>query len=128
MIERTANKLLHKLTSSFRVAVVSGPRQSGKTTLIRRSYKSYKYFNLEDLDTIDIIQADPMGFVRQNSRVILDEVQRLPEILSAIQIAVDDRSELGDYILSGSQNLLISEKISQSLAGKIGRASCRERV
>lgn len=118
MIYRQASQEIKNLTRSFRVTVVSGPRQSGKTTLLKSEFGDYKYYNLEDLSTLDIIRADPMGFVRSNSRVVVDEVQRLPELLSAIQVAVDERQLLGDYILSGSQNLLISERISQSLAGR----------
>ena len=118
MIDREAGQAIVALTDAFRVAVVTGPRQSGKTTLLKNRFERYAYYNLEDLNTFDIVQADPMGFVRANSEVIVDEVQRLPELLSAIQVVVDERNILGDYILSGSQNLLISEKISQSLAGR----------
>lgn len=118
MIDRKAREQIKNLAESFRVTVVSGPRQSGKTTLIKDQFDAYKYYNLEDLDTLDLIQADPMGFVRSNTKVIIDEVQRLPEILSAIQVVVDERQLTGDYVLSGSQNLLLSEKIGQSLAGR----------
>ena len=118
MIPREASQEVTKLTKSFRVTAVTGPRQSGKTTLLKNDFEKYAYYNLEDLNTLDIVRADPMGFVRANSHIIIDEVQKLPELLSAIQVAVDERNLLGDYILSGSQNLLISEKISQSLAGR----------
>lgn len=118
MIDREASKEILSLTKSFRVTVVSGPRQSGKTTLLRNVFKDYAYYNLEDLNTFDTVKADPMGFVRNNPMTIVDEVQRFPELLSAIQVVVDERGQTGDYILSGSQNLLISEKISQSLAGR----------
>jgi predicted AAA+ superfamily ATPase len=118
MIDRIAERRVKKLNKSFRVTVLTGPRQSGKTTLLKDGFRSYKYYNLEDLNTFDVINADLMDFARENSRVIIDEVQRIPDLLSAIQVVVDERNLTGDFILSGSQNLLISDKISQSLAGR----------
>jgi predicted AAA+ superfamily ATPase len=118
MIGRRAEQQIEQLAKSFRVVAVTGPRQSGKTTLLKAMFGDYQYFNLEDLTTLDLISADPMGFVRGHSKVIIDEVQRMPELLSAIQVAADERDQTGDFVISGSQNLLLSEKISQSLAGR----------
>ncbi|MDR1832683.1 MAG: ATP-binding protein [Fusobacteriaceae bacterium] len=118
MIPRAASKQIEKLQDNFRVTAVTGPRQAGKTTLLKNSFPDRKYVNLEDLRVYDVIKADPMQFSNQNTRVIVDEVQRIPELLSAIQVAADDRNIAGDFILSGSQNLLLSEKICQSLAGR----------
>lgn len=109
---------LKKLVSEFRVVALTGPRQAGKTTLLRNVFPNYAYLNLEDLATYDFVKTSPMTFTRANSLAIVDEVQRVPELLSAIQVVVDERNLAGDFILSGSQNLLLSEKISQSLAGR----------
>ena len=114
-IKRQVNKLL----KGFPVLSVTGPRQSGKTTFLQHQFPKYGYFNLENPQTLDLIQADPQLFLRENPKhIIIDEVQRYPELLSYIQAHVDGRDEMGSIIISGSQNLLISEKISQSLAGR----------
>ncbi|MDR1580991.1 MAG: ATP-binding protein [Synergistaceae bacterium] len=118
MINRAAKAHIKSLAKLFRVVAVTGVRQSGKTTLLKSAFPKYDYYNLEDLNTFDIVRTDPMAFVRAKSRVIIDEVQRLPELLSAIQVSVDERNRTGDFLLSGSQNLLISDKIGQSLAGR----------
>lgn len=107
------------LKKGFPVISVTGPRQSGKTTFLRHQFPDYAYFNLESPQTRDLIASDPVQFLTQNPKhIILDEVQRLPELLSYIQAHVDSRQEMGSIVISGSQNLLISEKISQSLAGR----------
>lgn len=108
-----------RLQKGFPVVCVTGPRQAGKTTFLQHHGKDYAYFNLENPQTRDLIAADPQQFLALHPRqVIVDEVQRLPELLSYIQVHVDEHQEMGAIILSGSQNLLISEKISQSLAGR----------
>lgn len=109
---------MKQLAEQFRVVALTGPRQAGKTTLLRSFFTDYEYFNLENLTTYDFVKANPMTFVRDNSRVLVDEVQRVPELLSAIQVAVDERNLTADFVISGSQNLLLSEKIGQSLAGR----------
>lgn len=110
---------MSKLKRGFPVISVTGPRQSGKTTFLRHQFPDYTYFNLESPQTRELIASDPVQFLAQNPQnIILDEVQRLPELLSYIQVHVDSRQEMGSVIISGSQNLLISEKISQSLAGR----------
>lgn len=107
------------LKRGFPVISVTGPRQSGKTTFLRHQFPDYAYFNLESPQTRELIASDPVQFLAQNPKhIILDEVQRFPELLSYIQVHVDSRQEMGSVIISGSQNLLISEKVSQSLAGR----------
>jgi len=118
MITREIAKNLKEIAKQFRVVALTGPRQSGKTTLLKEIFKDYKYFNLESLDTQNIIGADKAGFVRSNKKVIIDEIQKMPELMSMIQAVVDERNIKGDFIISGSENLLLSEKISQSLAGR----------
>ena len=108
------------MTRQFPVLSLTGPRQSGKTTLLRNEFNSYQYFNLERIDYREMIQADPIGFLKQNGPgIIFDEAQKLPELFSYIQVVADERDTPGQYILSGSESFLLSEKISQSLAGRV---------
>ncbi|PIQ78221.1 AAA family ATPase [Candidatus Peregrinibacteria bacterium CG11_big_fil_rev_8_21_14_0_20_46_8] len=110
---------IEKLRKGFPVISVIGPRQSGKTTFLQHYFKHYSYFNLENPQTRDLIEQDPQQFITLNPKnIIIDEVQRLPDLLSYIQVHVDKQQEMGSIVISGSQNLLISEKISQSLAGR----------
>jgi len=118
-IEREINKQFSKLKKGFPVIAITGPRQSGKTTFLQHNFPKYKYFNLEDPTTLQFIKDDPVTFFQDNpSKIIIDEVQRFPELLSYIQVLVDKKQEVGSILLSGSQNLLLSEKISQTLAGR----------
>lgn len=88
-------------------------------TILQHHFSGYAYFNLENPQTRELIARDPQQFLEQNPKnIVVDEIQRLPELLSYIQAHVDKRQEMGAIIVSGSQNLLISEKISQSLAGR----------
>lgn len=97
-----------------------GPRQSGKTTLAKMMFPNYTYYNLEDIRLRERIEQDPKGFInKQEGGVILDEVQKYSEILSYIQINIDENFKPAKFVLTGSENLLLSEKISQSLAGRI---------
>ena len=110
---------LDVLKKGFPVVVATGPRQAGKTTLLREHFPKYEYFNLENPQTLSFIMSDPQGFLSHHPKhIIVDEVQRYPDLLSYIQAHVDERQEMGAIALSGSQNLLIAEKISQSLAGR----------
>jgi predicted AAA+ superfamily ATPase len=123
MIKRDIESKIRELAKNFRVVAITGPRQSGKTTTAKELFANYDYYNLENLDNLRAIEHDEGGFIRQNSNVIIDEVQKLPTLLSYIQTTVDERQENGDYVISGSQNLLLSEKIGQSLAGRAGYAT-----
>ena len=119
MIPRSITPFLRNRLEKFPVLSLTGPRQSGKTTLLRNEFKDYKYFNLERIDLRELILSDPIGFLNdQGSKVIFDEAQRLPDLFSYIQVVSDERSTPGQYILSGSQSFLMDEHISQSLAGR----------
>ena len=107
------------LTGQYPVVILTGPRQSGKSTLLRHTFPDYQYISLEDLDLREYAQSDPRGFLSTYPRkVIIDEVQRVPTLLSYIQTQVDQLGETGMYILSGSHNFLLMESVNQSLAGR----------
>jgi predicted AAA+ superfamily ATPase len=119
MINRDIVRITSKYRESFPVLAFTGARQCGKTTLLREYFRDYQYYNLENLDTRRLFEESPSDFVNvKNARVIIDEVQRLPELLPLIQSVVDEQKIMGSYIISGSENLLLSEKVSQSLAGR----------
>ena len=120
MIKRDiAVKILNDL-NYYPVLAIVGPRQSGKTTLAKNIFKDKPYINLEDLENRSFAQDDPKGFLAQfPNAVVIDEVQRVPELLSYIQVIVDKKKQNGMYILTGSQNFLLMESVSQSLAGRV---------
>lgn len=110
---------LIELSSSFPVVTITGPRQSGKTTLVRNVFPHKKYFSLEDPDTRQLALSDPRTFLNQGENgMIIDEIQRVPELVSYIQGIVDNMQKPGYYVLSGSQQFELSQTISQSLAGR----------
>jgi len=120
MIKRELSKKIKKQKSKFPVIAITGPRQSGKTTLAKTVFPEYEYYNLENLNTKKIVENDPVGFIDSLKRkVIIDEIQKVPELLSQIQIKVDEKKSTGQFVLTGSESLLLSEKISQSLAGRV---------
>ncbi len=117
MIARHLYGKLKALGEKFPVIFVTGPRQSGKTTLIKSAFTDLSYVSLEDPDSRLIAQEDPRGFLANYPQgAILDEVQRVPNLFSYIQTIVDSTD--AKFILSGSQNFLVLEAISQSLAGR----------
>jgi hypothetical protein len=119
MIKRSITSKINNLSTQFPVLAITGPRQAGKTTLLKEMFPDYDYFNLENPEILSTIENDPATFIRENqNKVIIDEIQRIPELLSYIQVTVDENKELGSFIISGSENLLLSEKINQSLAGR----------
>jgi len=119
MIQRELkNKLIH-LADKFPVISVTGPRQSGKTTLIKTTFPEYKYETLEDPDTRLFAQNDPRAFLEGSKKMVIDEIQRVPELFSYIQSISDENNIGGQFIISGSQSFLMNEKISQSLAGRV---------
>jgi predicted AAA+ superfamily ATPase len=118
MIKREIEQKLLALSGKFQVIAVLGPRQSGKTTLVKSLFSDYIYVNLEEPDTRQFAIDDPRSFL-QHPRMIIDEIQRVPDLLSYLQSIVDNERIPGQFIITGSQNFLISEKISQSLAGRV---------
>jgi hypothetical protein len=119
MLKRTLQSTLRKAASQYPVVTLTGPRQSGKTTLVRAAFPRHDYASLEDPDQRSFALEDPRGFLGQFSGpTVLDEVQRAPELFSYIQTLVDEDSKTGRFILSGSQNFLLLKSVSQSLAGR----------
>jgi predicted AAA+ superfamily ATPase len=117
--QRALGTYLREKAKQFPVITLTGCRQSGKTTLLRNLFPHYPYANLEHPETRGFAQEDPRGFLAQfPDGVILDEVQRTPDLFSWIQVASDEAKRPGQFLLSGSQNFLLLERISQSLAGR----------
>ena len=120
MIERAIAETVRKSATQVPVVTVLGPRQAGKTTLVRELFPEYTYVNLEDRATRELAENDYIGFFSKYSEpMIIDEVQRAPELLSAIQVKVDeDRRKNGRFILTGSHQPRLREAVAQSLAGR----------
>ena len=119
MITRQMSSQILEAATQYPVVAVTGPRQSGKTTLCRELFPDYAYANLENPETRQFAVEDPNGFLAQFGRpAILDEVQRVPDLFSYIMPLVDEHKLMGEFILSGSQNFHLQEAISQSLAGR----------
>jgi len=119
MIKRTLEAKVRESSEHYPIVSVTGPRQSGKTTLCRKLFPQKPYLSFEAPDIRELAVQDPRGFLaRYPDGAVLDEVQRAPEILSYLQGMVDERKQNGLYILSGSQNLLRLRSIQQSLAGR----------
>ena len=120
-IARTAADLLARLARGFPVIAVTGPRQSGKSTLAREVFARRPYVTLEDPDTRALALADPRRFLaRFPTGAVLDEVQRAPELLSYLQGRVDANQRMGEFIVTGSQQFGLMDGITQSLAGRVG--------
>ena len=118
---RLIKKQMDVYLKKYPVLVLTGPRQSGKTTFLREQFPNYTYVNLENPDSRNYAIQDPHGFLTEHSRyVILDEVQRVPHLFSYLQTKVDEDKITGQYILSGSQNFHLMRSITQSLAGRVG--------
>jgi len=118
MIERTLASKVTSLAQKFQVITLTGPRQSGKTTLVRATFPDLPYVSLEEPDIRQIALTDPRGFLSNYPNgVILDEIQNTPELFSYIQRIVDENRQI-QFILTGSSNFLLMEKISQTLAGR----------
>ena len=118
-VRRRAETELQRCADHFPVVTVLGPRQSGKTTLVKSYFKNYSYINLEDPEFYDLAKNDVNAFFSMiKGPVILDEVQRIPELLDKIQVIVDERKENAQFILTGSFQQGLKSAISQSLAGR----------
>jgi hypothetical protein len=119
MIDRTIEPVFKNLVTKYPVVTITGPRQSGKTTLCRKVFPELPYENLEIPDVRQYALDDPRGFLnRYSNGVILDEIQRAPHLLSYIQGIVDEKQITGQFILTGSQQFEVLNKVSQSLAGR----------
>src|SRR3989304_3024240 len=121
MIKRIAASTLKKLSKGYPVITITGPRQSGKTTLARFFFKNKPYVSLEEPDQMEFANEDPRGFLaKYPSGAVFDEAQRCPELFSYIQGIVDKDKWSGLFVLTGSQQFGLISRITQSLAGRVG--------
>lgn len=120
MIEREMKDILLKRAKEYPVVTITGPRQSGKTTLVKSAFPKHTYVNLEDPETRELAESDYRRFISMfPPPVIIDEIQRVPRLASAIQVAVDaNRTAKGQFILTGSHQPNLKQTVSQSLAGR----------
>lgn len=119
MVKRILEHELHELAQKMPILTITGPRQSGKTTLVKTAFPDYNYVNLEDLEKRQFAQQDPKGFlVTYGVKLIIDEIQHVPELFSYLQVIVDEQQDPGLFIITGSQNFLLLNRVSQSLAGR----------
>ena len=125
MVKRTIESKLLAYIKRYPVLTLTGPRQSGKTTLCRELFSKHKYFSLENIDTRNYANNDPRGFLSDclPAGAVLDEIQRAPDLVSYIQGLVDKNEKAGLFILTGSQNFQVVNTISQSLAGRSALAT-----
>ncbi len=120
MIKRTIGAKISEQARHYPVLALIGPRQTGKTTLVKKIFADKDYVNLEDLEQRSFAQNDPKGFLAMYPNgAIIDEIQKVPDLLSYIQVIVDEKKQNGMFILTGSQNFLLMEKATQSLAGRV---------
>lgn len=118
MIDRTLTAKITELMCHYQVVTVTGPRQSGKTTLCKEMFKDFEYVNIEDPIVLQQVHDDPRAFFSiRSKRLIIDEIQNAPELLSHIQVMVDNDRER-KFLLTGSSNLTLLSTITQSLAGR----------
>ena len=119
MFPRHLAATLIRANEQYPIITLTGPRQSGKTTLLRDTFPQHQYVSLEAPDERHFATEDPRGFLARFSvPAILDEVQHVPDLFSYIQVLADERGTTGQFILSGSQNFLLMRQITQSLAGR----------
>ena len=120
IVKRQLATALQALLPKYPILALTGPRQSGKTTLLRAILPEYRYVSLENPDNRSYATDDPVGFLKEyNVQVIFDEVQRAPVLFSYLQTIVDNSGQMGQFILSGSQNFHLLERITQSLTGRV---------
>lgn len=119
-INRCLAASVQGIMTKYPILALTGPRQSGKTTLLKTAFPDFRYVSLENPDNRNFAESDPNGFLKlYDNHVIFDEVQRVPSLFSYLQTLVDDRAEMGQFILSGSQNFHLMHNITQSLAGRV---------
>ncbi len=120
MIYRHLTEKIKKNSTHYPVILVTGPRQSGKTTLVRNLFSHYTYHNLEFPDVRELARLDPRSFLSKiDEGMVIDEIQYVPELLSYIQGLADARQLIGKVVITGSQNFALMEKVTQSLAGRV---------
>ena len=121
MIHRKAAEALERLAKGYPVIAITGPRQSGKTTLARHCFDNMPYVNLEDPDQLDFARSDPKGFLERYLKgAVFDEAQRCPSLFSYLQGVVDEGGSMGRFVLTGSQQFGMISEITQTLAGRVG--------
>jgi hypothetical protein len=116
---RHLDALLRESLRDTPAVMVNGPRQCGKTTLVRQYEGEMAYFSLDDPGLLDAVRADPLGFVKRLDRAIIDEVQRAPQLLMALKLVIDQDRRPGRFLLTGSANLMALPQIADSLAGRV---------
>lgn len=120
MLPRLVSNKLKNLFQKFPILAILGPRQSGKTTLAREVFPELTYINLEDITFREFAEEDPKGFLENYSDgAILDEIQYVPKLFSYLQVFTDYANKPSQFVLTGSQNFVLNDKISQSLAGRV---------
>lgn len=120
LVYRKIADAIKQMVDKFPIIALTGPRQSGKTTLLKTMFPTYRYVNLENPDTRTFAETDPRSFLKQyDDHVIFDEVQRVPHLFSYIQSIVDESGRMGQFVFSGSQNFHLMQNITQSLAGRV---------
>lgn len=120
IVNRVISNSIEKIIDKYPIIAVTGPRQSGKTTLLKSMFPDYEYVSLENPDMRSFAETDPNGFLkRYNKKIIFDEIQRVPPLFSYLQTIVDESGIMGQFILSGSQNFHLMNSITQSLAGRV---------
>jgi uncharacterized protein len=121
-IKRNLTKIIESGIKQSPIVAIIGPRQSGKSTLLQKMFPDYIYLDMQDAELFNFANNDPKGFLnayKDTTGVIIDEAQYAPNLFSQLKVEVDKNPKRGYYILSGSQNFLLHEKISESLAGRV---------
>lgn len=119
IIERSIAPEIKRLATTYKSIMLIGPRQCGKTTLLRTLFPDYSYVNLEDYNARLLATSDPKGFLSYHKApLIIDEIQRVPELLSSVQVLLDSSDKMGQYLFTGSYQVSVKHTVSQSLAGR----------
>mgnify|MGYP000993728520 FL=1 len=116
---RHLDSLLRQSLQDTPAVLVNGPRQCGKTTLVRQYEDEMAYFSLDDPALLAAVRADPLGFIKRLDRAIIDEVQRAPDLLLTLKLVIDQDRRPGRFLLTGSANLMALPQIADSLAGRV---------
>jgi uncharacterized protein len=121
-IKRKLEEKIFDYLNIFPAVGITGPRQSGKSTLLLTKFKDYEYITFDEYRHVTFLQEDPEGFInRYNTKIIFDEVQKAPEIFNLIKVIVDkNRNQKGQFILTGSSEFQVIKNVSETLAGRIG--------